>query len=116
MKQIIPMERLAHGQSLPDKYRIAYYEHDTFMAVAYPIGIHLIVKYVKRFLDWTTVYSMSKLERLLFEQRKKGQQASFARGYAQGLMDGQKAMGDRVLGMFEAGKQAVEGDLPKSQK
>lgn len=48
---------------LPWLYRISYKVPSRPLMVAYPVGIHLLVRWVRRLHEWTFEYKPSKIEK-----------------------------------------------------
>lgn len=55
-------KRIMYGERIPDYHRVAYYDCLTAYGYAYPIGLHIIVKWIRRFWEWSLIYNCSRLE------------------------------------------------------
>lgn len=65
----IPFGRMQDEMSrLPTGYRIAFYDLYSLRAVAYPIGLHLVAKFVRRIWEWSLRYRFSKMELFVDER------------------------------------------------
>lgn len=61
-----------YGLSDRKWYRVAYYLPYKDYYVLYPIGLHLIVRFVRRLWEWSFYYKLSKLESMLEERYETG--------------------------------------------
>lgn len=68
------------GERMPRGYRTAWYNYDMQFDACYPIGIHLIARWIHRIWEWTYLYNPSKLESLLIEAANKARRSE--RAYA----------------------------------
>ena len=69
-----------HGAPIPPWHRIAYRDCAQLCAVAYPIGLHLVMRFFRRVWEWSYRYKPSRLER----QFRKARRDSYFVGYDHG--------------------------------
>ena len=78
------------GARIPPWHRIAYRDFGLDCAIAYPIGLHVVVKLCRRVWEWSYRYWPSRLEQLHSKARIEGYSYGYDRGYEQGKDDGRK--------------------------
>lgn len=73
-------EFIEAGGTLPKGYRIAYWDVTRNWAVAYPIGLHLIVRGFHAAHMWTFRWRPNKWDRLLRTHREQGYSVGYGAG------------------------------------
>lgn len=76
------------GSRIPPWHRIAYRDFFRDCAVAYPIGLHIVVKLCRRVWEWSYRYRPSRLEQMLADIRKFSYREGHVDGYITGYRDG----------------------------
>lgn len=79
-----------HGARIPPWHRIAYRDFVLDCAIAYPIGLHLVVKLCRRVWEWSYRYTPSRQDRLHSKSRIEGYRYGYDCGYEHGKDDGRK--------------------------
>lgn len=73
------------GEQTPAYYRIAWYDWFEYRGVAYPIGIHLMMKLLRRLWEWSHQYRPSKIEYAVRFSRSQGYNEGYEAGYKAGI-------------------------------
>lgn len=85
MRWKIMDEQVAAGYKVRWWKRIAYYNIDEQCAIAYPIGIHLLARWIRRIYEWSFKYKKSKFEKMLDKSFYQGRESG--REHHQALFD-----------------------------
>ena len=81
----------------PRGYAIAYYDLVRNQAIAYPLGLHWVVRGARSFYHWTMRYRRTSLENLLIEFKRQG----YDKGYRDGFVEGVQATEQEVQRLRE---------------
>ncbi len=76
---IISERRVMEGEQIPTGYRIAYRERIWGDTICYPIGVHLLARWVRRIWEQSFRYRPSKFEAILAEVARE----AYKKGVAQ---------------------------------
>lgn len=89
--------RIREGERIPFGWAVAYLDWSSFVAYAYPVGLHVIVKVARRLYWMVIAFRPGKAEQQIRDARRSA--------YAEGVQEGRR----QIRAIVE---QRVQPELP----
>ncbi len=107
MKKIFTRQFVDNGGLIPKGYAVSYFKPESAQFVAYPVGIHWIVKVARRFyFDWLLLYTPNAYDARI--------ENAFRDGFNRGREAGQREGAEMIITQMrnaQAQMMAVKGGL-----